>query len=82
MSGIEVVLVLALCLSLSSLIVGIYNVLEISVFVEVNTFSTYYYNFGISYEYKEYNDIHRIDQFTIGLVFINLNICFLKDIEA
>lgn len=82
MSGLEGVLVLALCLSLSSLIVGIYKSIQTSVFVEMNNFSTYYYKLGISYECRKLDFIHRVDQLTIGLVFINLNICFLKDIDA
>jgi hypothetical protein len=82
MSGIELLMCLCLVLLVGSLYIGMVKTKEISVFIEVNTLSSPYYNLGIFYEYKELADETRVDQLTIGLFFINLNVWFIKDIEA
>lgn len=82
MSGFELLMCLCLVLVVASVYIGCLKVKDISVFIEVNTFTSPYYVLGVSYEYREVDDKLRIDQLTIGMVFINLNICFLKDIDA
>lgn len=82
MTGIEIMMLVVGVLFITSVYIGYINALEMSVFIEVNTFTTSYYNIGISYEYKDFDSLYRIDQLTIGLFFFNINFCFLKDIDA
>ncbi len=82
MSAFELLMCLCLVLLVGSLYIGMIKVKEIDVFIEVNTFSSPYYHLGIFYEYKELRDGSRVDQLTIGLIFININVWFIKDIEA
>lgn len=49
------------------------------IIVEINMFTSYYFNLGIFYNCI-YKDVYRsIDQVTIGLFFINFNFVFYKE---
>jgi len=50
--------------------------------VEINMLDSPYYNLGVSYD-RTYEDGYQcIDRLTIGLVLVNLNVLFHKDINA
>lgn len=62
-----------------ALVYGMKNVSIVDVLIEINTFSSPYYVFGISFLQMEQENV---EQLTIGFVFINLNVLFVKNIEA
>jgi len=62
-----------------ALVYGMKNVSIVDVLIEINTFSSPYYVFGISFLQMEQENV---EQLTIGFVFININILFVKNIEA
>lgn len=82
MTGFELMLVIGILLLVYPLYIGFVDYVDVSVYIEINTFTSSYFILGVSHEYKDYNSTHRIDQITIGMVFINLNICFMKEIDA
>ena len=67
---------------LIALIVGFYDSLFLRIVIEINTFTTFYYNVGISfYEGDEYIDeetgnTHTVKVLTIGLFLINFVFLF------
>jgi hypothetical protein len=79
MSGIVILVSILLGLLVTSVCIGIINAREVNVYVDANTS---YYNIGISHKTKKMDSFSRIDQLTIGLGFININVWFIKDIEA
>lgn len=62
-----------------ALFYGMKNVHIVDLLIEVNTFSSPYYILGISFLQMEQENV---EQLTIGFVFININILFVKNIEA
>lgn len=62
-----------------ALFYGMKNVHIVDILIEINTFSSPYYVFGISFLQMEQENV---EQLTIGFVFINLNILFVKNSEA
>jgi hypothetical protein len=82
MSGIELLLGVMLILIVSSVYYGIYKNRGIEVIVEINMLDSPYYNLGVSYDRTYEDGIRYTDQLTIGLVLINFNVFFYKDINA
>ena len=67
-------------LILIGMIVGFYDSLFLRIVIEINTFTTFYYNVGISFiAYPEPDHIE--EEFTIGLFFVNFVIVFYKEYE-
>lgn len=55
---------------------------NVDVLIEVNVFSHSYFNFGIFFNCTYENKVSIIEQVTIGLVFVNINIFYYKDKTA
>ena len=82
MTGIILLLAVMLILIVSSVYYGMYGNIKVDVLVEINMLDSPYYNLGVSYD-RTYEDGYRcIDRLTIGLVLINFNVLFHKDINA
>jgi hypothetical protein len=82
MTGIIVLLAVMLILIVSSVYYGMYGNIKVDVLVEINMLDSPYYNLGVSYD-RTYEDGYQcIDRLTIGLVLINFNVLFHKDINA
>lgn len=62
-----------------AVVYGMKNVAIVDILIEVNTFTSPYYVFGISFLQMEQENV---EQLTIGFVFINFNVLFVKNIEA
>jgi hypothetical protein len=82
MTGIIMLLGVMLILIVSSVYYGMYGNIKVDVLVEINMLDTPYYNLGVSYD-RTYEDGYQcIDRLTVGLVLINFNVLFHKDINA
>ena len=82
MTGIIVLLAVMLILIVSYVYYGMYGNIKVDVLVEINMLDSPYYNLGVSYD-RTYEDGYQcIDRLTIGLVLINFNVLFHKDINA
>jgi hypothetical protein len=82
MTGIIMLLGVMLILIVSSVYYGMYGNIKVDVLVEINMLDSPYYNLGVSYD-RTYEDGYQcIDRLTIGLVLINFNVLFHKDINA
>jgi hypothetical protein len=82
MTGIELLLSVSLLLVIISLYYGTYGNIRIEVLVEINMLNSPYYNLGVSYD-RTYEDLYQcVDRLTIGLVLVNFNVLFHKDINA
>ena len=82
MTGIILLLGVMLILIVSSICYGIYRNIKVDLLVEINMLDSPYYNLGVSYD-RTYEDGYQcIDRLTIGLVLVNFNVLFHKDINA
>jgi hypothetical protein len=82
MTGIELLLSVSLLLVIISLYYGTYGNIRMEVLVEINMLDSPYYNLGVSYD-RTYEDLYQcVDRLTIGLVLVNFNVLFHKDINA
>ena len=82
MTGIELLLSVSLLLVIISLYYGMYGNMRMEVLVEINMLDSPYYNLGVSYD-RTYEDLYQcVDRLTIGLVLVNFNVLFHKDINA
>ena len=82
MTGIELLLSVSLLLVIISLYYGTYGNMRMEVLVEINMLDSPYYNLGVSYD-RTYEDLYQcVDRLTIGLVLVNFNVLFHKDINA
>ena len=81
-TGIELLLSVSLLLVIISLYYGTYGNIRMEVLVEINMLDSPYYNLGVSYD-RTYEDLYQcVDRLTIGLVLVNFNVLFHKDINA
>jgi hypothetical protein len=82
MNEIIVLLVVMLILIVSSVYYGMYGNIKVEMLVEINMLDSPYYNLGVSYD-RTYEDLYQcVDRLTIGLVLVNFNVLFHKDINA
>lgn len=61
--------------------IGLYNAqgANVNLVIEINMFTTCYFNFGIFFNEIYEDAVGNIEQMTIGLVFININFFYYKD---
>ena len=82
MTGIILLLGVMLILIVSSICYGMYGNMKVEILVEINMLDSPYYNLGVSYDRTYEDGIRYTDQLTIGLVLVNFNVFFYKDINA
>jgi hypothetical protein len=82
MTGMDLLLGVMFILIVTSICYGMYGNIKVDLLVEINMLDSPYYNLGVSYD-RTYEDGHQcIDRLTIGLVLVNFNVLFHKDINA
>jgi len=65
--------------------IGLYNakdVRSVEMVIEVNDFSTSYFTFGVYFQHIHEHALGYVEELTIGLVFININLIYYKDVRA
>jgi hypothetical protein len=82
MTGMDLLLGVMFILIVTSICYGMYGNIKVDLLVEINMLDSPYYNLGVFYNRTYEDGIQYIDQLTIGLVLVNLNIIFYKDINA
>jgi hypothetical protein len=82
MTGMDLLLGVMFILIVTSICYGMYGNIKVDLLVEINMLDSPYYNLGVSYD-RTYEDGYQcIDRLTIGLVLVNFNVLFHKDINA
>jgi hypothetical protein len=82
MTGMDLLLGVMFILIVTSICYGMYGNMKVEILVEINMLDSPYYNLGVSYD-RTYEDGYQcIDRLTIGLVLVNFNVLFHKDINA
>ena len=78
--GLELVSVIIMVLLITSGYFGNLGSDRKEFFIEVNMFTSPYYNIGISFNCVYEDEFQSIEQLTIGLYFINFNLVFYKEV--
>ena len=78
--SLEIASVIVTVLLITSVYFGQLGSSRTEFLIEVNVFTSPYYNIGMSYNCVYENEYTSVDELTIGLFFINFNVIFYKEV--
>lgn len=79
-SGLELASIIVMVLLIVSVYFGNLGSDRKDFFIEVNMFTSPYYNIGMSFNCVYEDEFMSIEELTIGLFFINFNLVFYKEV--